>query len=79
MTCHSIDGSESIGPTFKGIFGRTVKLTNGSTVTANDAYLREAIIKPDASIVEKFDDVMPVPELTEEELNQIIEYLKTLK
>jgi cytochrome c oxidase subunit 2 len=79
MTCHSIDGSESIGPTFKGIFGRTVKLTGGSTVRADDAYLREAILKPDAKIVAEFGDVMPVPELTEEELNQIIEYLKTLK
>lgn len=79
MTCHSIDGSESIGPTFKGIFGRTVKLVGGSTVTADDAYLREAILKPNATIVAEFGDVMPVPELTDEELNQIIEYLKTLK
>jgi len=79
MTCHSIDGSEGIGPTFKGIFGRTVKLAGGSTVTADDAYLREAIMKPDAKIVAEFGDVMPVPELTEEELGQIIEYLKTLK
>jgi len=79
MTCHSIDGSESIGPTFKGIFGRTVKLAGGATVTADDAYLREAILKPDAKIVAEFGDVMPVPELTDEELNQILEYLKTLK
>jgi cytochrome c oxidase subunit II len=79
MTCHSIDGSESIGPTLKGIYGRTVKLAGGSTVTADDAYLREAILKPDAKVVAEFGDVMPVPELTEEELNQIIEYLKTLK
>jgi cytochrome c oxidase subunit 2 len=79
MTCHSIDGSESIGPTFKGIFGRTVKLADGSTLTADDKYVREAILKPDAKIVAEFGDVMPVPELTEEELNQIIEYLKTLK
>jgi cytochrome c1 len=56
-----------------------VKLASGSTVTADDAYLREAILKPDAKIVAEFGDVMPVPELTEEELSQIIEYLKTLK
>jgi cytochrome c oxidase subunit 2 len=79
MTCHSIDGEPGIGPTLKGIFGRTVKLTGGSTVTADDAYLRESILRPDAKIVAEFDDVMPVPELTDEELSQILEYLKTLK
>ena len=79
MTCHSIDGSEGIGPTFKGIFGRTTKLTNGSTVAADEAYLRESIVKPEAKIVATFDDVMPKPELTEEEVNAILEYLKTLE
>jgi cytochrome c oxidase subunit 2 len=79
MTCHSIDGSESIGPTLKGIFGRATKLKGAATVTADEAYLRESIVKPDATIVDGFDDVMPVPELSETELNQILDYLKTLK
>src|SRR6476469_5773661 len=79
MTCHSIDGTESIGPTLKGILGRATKLKGGGTVTADEAYLRESIVKPDAKIVDGFDDVMPVPELTEAELNQLLEYLKTLK
>ena len=79
MTCHSIDGSEGIGPTLKGILGRSVKLKGGTTITADEAYLREAIVKPEAKIVDGFDDVMPKPELTDEELNQILEYLKTLK
>jgi cytochrome c oxidase subunit 2 len=79
MTCHSIDGESGIGPTLKGIYGRTVKLAGGSTLTADDAYVRESILKPDAKIVAEFDDVMPVPELTDEELSQILEYLKTLK
>jgi cytochrome c oxidase subunit 2 len=79
MTCHSIDGQESIGPTLKGIYGRQVKLKDGSSVTADDAYVRESILKPSAKIVAEFDDVMPEPELSEEELNQILDYLKTLK
>ena len=79
MTCHSIDDQESIGPTFKGIYRRTVKLKDGSTVTADENYLRESLVRPSAKIVDGFDDVMPVPELTDEEINQIIEYLKTLK
>ena len=79
MTCHSIDGSEGIGPTLKGILGRSVKLKGGRTITADEAYLREAIVNPSAQIVDGFDDVMPKPELTDEELTQILEYLKTLK
>ena len=79
LTCHSIDGSEGIGPTLKGMFGRQTKLTDGSTVTADEAYLREAIVNPSAKVVAGFDDVMPKPDLTDEEVNALIEYLKTLK
>lgn len=79
MTCHSIDGSESIGPTLKGIHGRNTRLTNGSTLTADEAYLRESIVKPEAKIVDGFDDVMPKPELTEEEVDAILKYLETLR
>ena len=79
MTCHSIDGSEGIGPTLKGIYGRKTKLTNGSTITADDAYLRESIVNPSATVVAGFDDVMPKPELTDEEVDALIEYLKNLK
>src|SRR3954469_12227071 len=79
MTCHSIDGSESIGPTLKGILGRKIKLQGGATITADEAYLRESILKPDAKIADGFDDLMPKAELTDEEVNQILDYLKTLK
>jgi cytochrome c oxidase subunit II len=79
LTCHSIDGESSIGPTFKGMFGRPTKLINGSTVIADDTYIRDAIVKPEASIVEGFDNVMPPPELTDKEVAEIMEYLRTLK
>jgi cytochrome c oxidase subunit 2 len=79
LTCHSIDGSEGIGPTLKGIYGRKTKLTNGSTIIADDVYLRESIVKPEATIVDGFDNNMPIPELTEEEVNAIVEYLENLK
>jgi len=79
LTCHSIDGSEGIGPTLKGIYGRKTKLTNGSTVVADDVYLRESIVNPSAKITDGFDDLMPKPELTEQEVNAIVEYLENLK
>jgi cytochrome c oxidase subunit II len=79
LTCHSVDGSDGIGPTFKGMFGRKTKLKDGSTITADEKYLREAILDPSKTIVDGFDDVMPKPEITDEEVNALIEYLKNLK
>lgn len=79
LTCHSIDGSEGIGPTLKGIFGRREKMKDGSTIVEDEKYLRESIVKPDAKIADGFDDVMPVPELSEEEINAILKYLEKLK
>jgi cytochrome c oxidase subunit II len=79
LTCHSIDGSEGIGPTLKGIYGRKTKLTNGATIIADDVYLRDAIVNPSKTVVNGFDDNMPKPELTDEEVNAIVEYLENLK
>ena len=79
LTCHSIDGEEGIGPTFKGIYGRVEKMTNGSTITADDHYLREAIEEPDQEIVSGFDPVMPKTPLTDKEIDAMLDYLKTLK
>jgi cytochrome c oxidase subunit 2 len=63
----------------KGMYGRKTKLKNGSTIAADDVYLRESIVKPETKMVDGFDDVMPKPELSEEELNAIVEYLEKLK
>lgn len=79
LSCHTVDGQEGIGPTLKGIYERKEKMAGGSIVTEDEAYLRKAIMNPEAEIVDGFDDLMPKPELTKEELDEIIEYLKTLK
>lgn len=79
LACHSVDGTEGIGPTLKGILGRTEKLTNGQTITVDDAYLKEAIVSPEAKIPEGYEDLMTKANLTEDELNQMIEYMKILK
>lgn len=79
LSCHSVDGSEGIGPTLKGVFGRPTKLANGSTITADEAYLRDSIVNPSAKIVAGYDDLMTQTELTDEEVEEMIEYLETLK
>lgn len=77
--CHSIDGRPGIGPTFKGLYTHAQKLTDGSEVVADENYIRESVRNPNAKVVEGFQPVMPVLPVTDEELEQIIAYLKTLQ
>jgi mono/diheme cytochrome c family protein len=81
--CHSADGNPSVGPTWKGLFGKTENLTDGSTVVADEAYLRESILTPNARVVEGFlPGVMPQnfrEQLTDAEVQAVIDYIKTLQ
>jgi len=79
--CHSIDGSQLTGPTWLGLYGEDVELEDGSTVKADDAYLRESIADPNAKIVSGYPSpsLMPQFPLTDEEINNIIAYIATLK
>jgi cytochrome c2 len=52
--CHSLDGSPGVGPTWKGLAGSKVTLSDGSTVTADASYLMKAIRDPDAQIVKGY-------------------------
>ena len=79
--CHSIDGSVVIGPSFKGLFGRTGVLEDGRSYTANENYIISSIYEPQEEIVEGFQPVMPSFKgiLSENEVDALIAYIKTLK
>jgi len=78
-SCHTVDGGKSAGPTWKGLFGSKVKV-NGQEVTVDEAYIKEAIVDPDAKVAEGNTKGMPAfPQLDEEQMNGLIEYIKTLK
>lgn len=83
LGCHSTDGSEIAGPSFKGLYGReTVVIRNGDevTVSADADYLRKAIAYPNAEIVKGYDPIMPgYDTLSEAEVQAILEYLKNMK
>ena len=83
LACHSVDGSEGIGPTWSGLFGSTVTLADGTTVTADNEYLEESIVDPNAKVVEGFQpSLMPQTfgtQLTEEQINDIIALIESLK
>ncbi len=82
--CHSTNGAQIVGPTWKGIYGRTETLTDGTSQVVDDAYILESIREPSAKIVQGFNSpsVMPAygpDKLTDEQIADIIEYMKTLK
>ncbi len=78
--CHSIDGSKLTGPTWRGLFGSQVQLSDGQTVTANEAYVTESIKDPNAKIVAGFPaNVMPQFTLTDQQIQSIVAYIETLK
>jgi len=80
LGCHSIDGSVKVGPTLKGVFGRKTALSDGTTVTVNEEYLRESIVEPGTKVVKGFPNVMPTfkTSLSSAEIADLIAYLKTL-
>ena len=79
--CHSIDGSSLVGPTWKGLYGHEVVLQDGTKVTADENYIREAILEPQAKMVRGFGPVMPSFKgvISDDEISDLIAYIKTLK
>jgi cytochrome c oxidase subunit 2 len=79
--CHSIDGSKGVGPTWKGLWGEQVKLSDGTTVVADEAYIIESIRQPQAKIVAGFEQqAMPAfTTLTDAEIADLIAFIQTLK
>lgn len=79
LNCHSVEGSPSVGPTWQGLQGKQETLSDGSTITVDDDYLRESIVDPTAKIVTGFPPVMPpYDKLNDEELQALIAYINSL-
>ncbi|MFN0062167.1 MAG: c-type cytochrome [Myxococcaceae bacterium] len=77
-TCHSLDGSRLVGPTFKGLWGRK-ESTSAGEVTVDDAYLRESMLQPAAKIVTDFPPAMPLMPLDDVEVQSLILFIKSQK
>jgi cytochrome c oxidase subunit 2 len=78
-TCHMGD-TQGRGPVLTGVYGKLVQLQGGGTVLADDAYLRESIVNPQAKVVAGFQPIMPTFQglVTEEQLLQLIAYVRSL-
>jgi len=83
LTCHSLDGSVMVGPTFKGLYGRReiVREAVGAEreVTVDEAFLARAIRDPHAETAKGYPPAMPPVSLTPEETAQVIDLIKSLR
>ncbi|WKZ34551.1 MAG: cytochrome c oxidase subunit II [Anaerolineales bacterium] len=78
--CHSLDGSKLVGPSWLGVYESTREFADGTSAVADDAYIVESILDPKAKEVAGYSPTsMPPYVFTDEEIANIIAYLKTLK
>jgi cytochrome c oxidase subunit 2 len=79
QSCHASDGS-GVGPSLVGLYGSTIQFQSGETIIADENYIRTSILDPQERVLPGYPSVMPTYEgqLSEEELMQLIAYLKAL-
>jgi cytochrome c oxidase subunit 2 len=79
-SCHGANAEGGRGPALLGVYGSNVVLNNAQSVKADEAYVRESILNPQAKIVTGFGPIMPSfqGQLTEEQLLQLVAYIKSL-
>ena len=80
ISCHAANDSGR-GPSLAGLLGKAVRLQSGAAVTADENYIRESILEPQAKIVAGYPSIMPTFKglISEDGIMQIIAYLKSLK
>jgi cytochrome c oxidase subunit 2 len=76
--CHSVDGSNGVGPTWKGLYGKRETLADGSAVAVDAAYLQKSIREPTAQVVKGYPPIMPRADVSDEELAALLAYIKSM-
>ncbi|MGE5488365.1 MAG: cytochrome c oxidase subunit II [bacterium] len=82
LTCHTVDGRSGVGPTFKGLYGKrvTVRSASGERERAVDEdTLVAAIRTPSAEVLKGYPQAMPAVPLSDAEIKDVIEFIKTLR
>ncbi|MDG2434560.1 MAG: cytochrome c oxidase subunit II [Gammaproteobacteria bacterium] len=78
VACHSDNGNNGIGPTWKNSFGAQRVLANGETIIVDAEYIKESIVNPNAKTAQGYAPVMPAYKMSDDELDAIVEYIETL-
>jgi cytochrome c oxidase subunit 2 len=77
--CHNAR-PDARGPSLANVYGSQQRLTNGQTVTADDAFLRQAILNPSQHVTQGYAPIMPTyqGQISEEGIIALVEYIKQL-
>ena len=80
VSCHGANAEGGRGPALQGLFNSQMPLNNGQVVKADENYIRESILNPQAKIVAGFGPIMPSfqGQVSEEQLMQLVAYIKSL-
>jgi cytochrome c oxidase subunit II len=82
-TCHTLDGTKLAqgGPSWKGIFGKMEKMSDGKEYKVDENYIRESMMAPSAKIVMGYENIMPTFQglLREREINALVAFIKMQK
>jgi cytochrome c oxidase subunit 2 len=80
--CHSLDGKDGVGPTWRGLYGSEKTLVSGEKIMVDDEYLYEAIVNPNSQIVLGFPANVMAQNygdlFTDEEIKNMIAFIKSL-
>jgi cytochrome c oxidase subunit 2 len=81
VSCHSIDGTPGIAPSFKGRFGTQIQLEGGKQILADENYLRESMLDPTAKVALGFQPVMPSYQgiLKDKDIDALVAFIKSLQ
>lgn len=83
VACHKTDGTTLLAPAWNGLFSKKETVTADgkvTDVTVDEAYIKESILEPQKKITKGFEKtLMPVMAVTNEEIDQLIAYIKSLK
>jgi cytochrome c oxidase subunit 2 len=81
LACHTLDGQPHIGPTWAGLYRSSVRLTDGRTVVADEAYLTRSMMDPEVEIVDGYKGVMPTYRnlLKEPEVAALVELIESVQ
>lgn len=78
QACHTANGKNSTGPTWKDLAGSKVQLDGGETIVADDAYMARSITDPKREVVAGYGGIMPSNDLDEAQVADLVAYLNEL-
>ena len=80
IACHSWDGTEIVGPSWKGLWGTVRQFEDGGSALVDEDFIRESIRQPNLKIEVGYPpDTMPILDLSDQDIEHVIALIKSLQ